>query len=487
MADTSLTSLSAAELSQKLAAREVSAREVAEAHLDRIGKLDATYGAFLTVDREGALKAADAAQALLDKGEGSALTGVPVAVKDNMSTDGVETTCASKILKGYIPPFDATVVSQLKSVGAVILGKTNLDEFAMGTSTENSAFQITRNPWDTDRSPGGSSGGSAAAVAAELAPLALGSDTGGSIRQPASLCGVVGFKPTYGRASRYGLIAFGSSLDQIGPFGRNVEDTALLAAATTGHDPMDSTSLKHPPISVADLKTGSLKGVRVAVPKETFSEATSAGVRAAIEHTIEVLRREGAIINEVSIPSIELGVTTYYIIAPAEASSNLARFDGVRFGPRAEGKGHVGVVERTRADGFGHEVKARIMIGTYALSAGYYDAYYIRAQQVRALMQREFAQVYAENDIVLSPTSPVTAFKLGELTDDPLALKLLDFCTIPANLGGMPGISLNCGFSEGLPVGVQLLAPPLADEKLLQVAYSLEQALPDAQKRPPLP
>jgi aspartyl-tRNA(Asn)/glutamyl-tRNA(Gln) amidotransferase subunit A len=481
------TQYSAAELARRLAARELSAVEVAQAHLDRIAAHDAQYGAFLRVDAEGALAAAKAAQERIDRDEAGPLTGVPIALKDNLSTTGVETTCASKILKGYVPPFDATVVAKVKEAGMVPLGKTNLDEFAMGTSTENSAYQVTRNPWDPERSPGGSSGGSAAAVAAELAPLSLGSDTGGSIRQPAALCGIVGFKPTYGRCSRYGLIAFGSSLDQIGPFGRNVEDAALLAAATTGHDPLDSTSLPKAPISLEGLKDGSLKGLRVAVPKETFGEATAPGVRAAIEAAMDVLRREGAILTEVSIPSIALGVTTYYIIAPAEASSNLARFDGVRYGPRSEGKGHIGVVERTRAEGFGHEVKARIMIGTYALSAGYYDAYYLRAQQVRALMQQEFNRVYQEHDVILSPTSPITAFKLGELTDDPLALKLLDFCTIPANLGGMPGISLNCGFSDGLPVGLQLLAPPLEDERLLQTAYAVERALPDATRRPPIP
>lgn len=483
----SLTSLTASELARKLAAREISAVEVAQAHLARIRALDEGYGAFLTVDEEGALKAAEVAQAQLDRGEGGHLTGVPIAVKDNMSTAGIETTCASKILKGYIPPYDATVIDRIKGAGMVLLGKTNLDEFAMGTSTENSAFQLSRNPWDRDRSPGGSSGGSAVAVAAELAPLSLGSDTGGSIRQPASLCGVVGFKPTYGRCSRYGLVAFGSSLDQIGPFARTVEDAALISSVITGPDPMDSTCLSTPPIGHDALKAGHLKGLRIAVPKETFGEATSAGVRAQVEAAMKVLEAEGAILTEVSIPSIELGVTTYYIIAPAEASSNLARFDGVRYGPRSEGKGHIGVVERTRAEGFGHEVKARIMIGTYALSAGYYDAYYLRAQQVRALMQREFNAIYQEHDVILSPTSPVTAFKLGELTDDPLALKLLDFCTIPANLGGMPSISLNCGYSEGLPVGLQLMAPVLQDERLLQVAYSVEQALPDATRRPPIP
>jgi aspartyl-tRNA(Asn)/glutamyl-tRNA(Gln) amidotransferase subunit A len=482
-----ITQLTAAELGRKLAARELGCQEVAQAFLDRIDTFDGDFGCFLAVDPDRTFAAADQAQAKIDRGEAGPLTGVPIAIKDNISTEGVETTCASKILKGYVPPFDATVVERIARDGLVSLGKTNLDEFAMGTSTENSAFQITRNPWDRMRSPGGSSGGSAAAVAGEFAPLALGSDTGGSIRQPASLCGIVGFKPTYGRCSRYGLIAFGSSLDQIGPLARTVEDAALIAQITTGHDPLDSTSLKREPIDATHLKSGSLRGLKAALPKEMFNEAVSPGVRRSIEEAVETLAREGVEVTPVSIPSIAYGVTTYYLIAPAEASSNLARFDGIRFGPRAEGKGHIEVVERSRAQGFGHEVKARIMIGTYALSAGYYDAFYLRAQQVRALMSREFNKVFEEYDFVLSPTSPITAFKLGELTNDPLALKLLDYCTIPANMNGMPGISLNCGFSEGLPVGLQLLAAPMEDEKLLQIAYCVEQALPHATARPPVP
>lgn len=484
---TAVSGLSASEISRALSRKDLSCREVAEHFLDRIEQHDSKYGAFLTVDREGALAAAEAAQRRIDRGEGGALTGVPIALKDNMSTDGIETTCGSKILKGYVPPFDATVVERLKKAGLVLLGKTNLDEFAMGTSTENSAFQVTRNPWDPARSPGGSSGGSAAAVAAEFAPLSLGSDTGGSIRQPASLCGVVGFKPTYGRCSRYGLVAFGSSLDQIGPFARSVEDVALVSEVITGHDRMDSTCLDLPPISSKDLKSASLRGLKVAIPREMFGEATHPAVAETVRAALNALARQGAEIEEVSLPSIELGVTTYYIIAPAEASSNLSRFDGIRYGPRCEGKGHIGMVEATRGYGFGHEVKSRIMIGTYALSAGYYDAYYLKAQQVRALMQREFAAVFERFDVIASPTSPVTAFKLGELNDDPLALKLLDFCTIPANLGGMPGISLNCGYANDLPVGLQLLGAPLADEKLLQYAYAVEQALPDATRRPPIP
>jgi aspartyl-tRNA(Asn)/glutamyl-tRNA(Gln) amidotransferase subunit A len=482
-----ITTLTAAELARQIAARTISCREVAEAFLDRIDSHDHRFGCFLARDRERTLAEAEAAQKLVDSGAASPLTGVPVAVKDNMSTDGIETTCASKILKGYVPMFDATAIAKLKAIGMPVLGKTNLDEFAMGTSTENSAFQITRNPWDVERSPGGSSGGSAAAVAAELAPLSLGSDTGGSIRQPAALCGTVGFKPTYGRCSRYGLIAFGSSLDQIGPFARNVEDAAMLAEAITGHDPLDSTSLPHPPISTRELKSGSLKSLKVAIPREMFNESLHAGIREQIENTIAILTREGVQFEEISLPMIANGVTTYYIIAPAEASSNLARFDGVRYGLRAESKGHIHLMERTRAEGFGHEVKTRIMIGTYALSAGYYDAYYLRAQQVRSLMNQQFAEAFGRFDAILSPTSPLPAFKLGELKDDPMALKLLDYCTIPANMGGFPGISLNCGFTDGLPVGLQLMTGPLEDEKLLQIAYCVEQALPGATKRAPIP
>lgn len=480
-----MAKLTAAEMARAYADRELSVSEVAQACLDTIAAQDERVGAFLTLADDVAAQA-DRAQAMVDSGDAKPLTGVPIALKDNLSTKGLRTTCASKILGDYIPPYDATVVAKLKEQGAIIIGKTNLDEFAMGTSTENSAFQLTRNPWDLERSPGGSSGGSAASVAAGFTPLSLGSDTGGSIRQPASLCGIAGFKPTYGRVSRYGLVAFGSSLDQIGPFALNVEDSALLASAISGHDPRDSTSLPHEPISTADLKSGSLKGLRVAVPKEFFGDSMHAGLRAVVEASLEVMRREGAILEEVSLPSIQYGVTTYYIIAPAEASSNLARFDGIRYGPRAEGTGHISVVERTRAEGFGHEVKARIMIGTYALSAGYYDAYYLRAQQVRGLMVQEFNQVFAKYDVVVGPTSPLPAFKLGELKNDPMALKLLDFCTIPANMLGCPAISINAGLTDGLPVGLHFMAPALADERLLQIAYATEQAL-GATMRAPFP
>jgi aspartyl-tRNA(Asn)/glutamyl-tRNA(Gln) amidotransferase subunit A len=469
--------------------KKVSAVEVAEAHLKRIEQEDSKYGCFLTVEPEATLEAARAADKKLASGDAGLLTGVPIAVKDNMSTNGMRTTCASKILGDYVPPYDATVVDKLRKEGCVILGKTNLDEFAMGTSTEFSAFQVTRNPWDVNRSPGGSSGGSAAATAAELAPLALGSDTGGSIRQPAALCGVVGYKPTYGRVSRYGLVAFGSSLDQIGPFARTVEDAALLSQVISGHDPRDCTSLNMSAIQASKVKEGSLKGIKIGLPKELFTDTNHPGVLSAVHASVEKLKAEGVEFAEISLPSMVYGVTTYYIIAPAEASSNLARFDGVRYGPRADSAGHIGMMEKTRAAGFGHEVKVRIMIGTYALSAGYYDAYYLKAQQVRAKMKYEIEQALKSYDFILSPTSPVPAFKLGELKQDPMALKLLDYCTIPANLGGMPALSLNCGFCENggvrLPVGLQLMAANLEDEKLLQTAYCVEKVLA-ATERPPI-
>lgn len=478
-----ITSLTATQISSGLAQKEFSAVEVATAFLDRIEAEDTKIGAFLAVDRDAALAQATAAQESIDKGSAGPLTGVPIAIKDNISTDGIETTCASKILKGYIPPYDATVIKRLKAEGAVILGKTNLDEFAMGSSTETSAYKITHNPWDLKRTPGGSSGGSAASVAAELAPVSLGSDTGGSIRLPASFCGIVGFKPTYGRCSRYGLVAFGSSLDQIGPMGHTVEDVALVAHATTGADSMDSTSIPDSQIDISGLKNGSLKGLKLAVPVEMFGDATDPGVRAVIDQAIATLRSAGATVDEISLPTIKLGVTTYYIIAPAEASSNLARFDGVRYGHRAEGKGHIGLVERSREEGFGHEVKARIMIGTYTLSAGYYDAFYTKAQGVRTLMTDEFNGAFAKYDFVVSPTSPVPAFELGALNEDPIAMKLLDFCTIPANMGGFPSLSLNVGYSEGLPVGLQLMAPVMKDEQLLQAAYAVEREFAGVQKR----
>lgn len=468
----------AAETAAKLKSRDVSAKEVAEAALLRIIETESSLGSFLTLDESWTLGQAEKAQALLDSEEAGPLTGVPVAVKDNICTQGVATTCASRILEGFVPPYSATVVQKMEAQGIVMAGKTNLDEFAMGTSCENSAFQLSRNPWDSERSPGGSSGGSASAVGGCQTPLSLGSDTGGSIRMPASLCGIVGFKPTYGRVSRWGLVAFGSSLDQIGPFGRTVEDAALLASAISGHCPLDSTSLPHPPISTAELKSGRLKGLKLGVPKELFGSEVHPAIIESLSQAMESLKAEGVEFKEITLPSLKLGVTTYYIIAPSEASSNLARFDGIRYGPRIEEGGHNDSTAATRGRLFGHEVKLRIMVGTYALSAGYYDAYYHKAQQVRGLMSDEIDQALKEVDFLFSPTSPVTAFKLGELKDDQMALKLLDLCTIPANMGGFPAISIPCGLAEGLPVGMQLMGRVLGDEALLQAAYSCEQALP---------
>jgi aspartyl-tRNA(Asn)/glutamyl-tRNA(Gln) amidotransferase subunit A len=483
-----ITNLSATQLSRQLRERQISAQEVADAFLDRIDQIDGEYRAFLKIDPRGARRDAELAQIKLDDGSAGPLTGIPIALKDNLSTNGIETTCASKMLQGYVPPFDATVVDRCRTAGMIVLGKTNLDEFAMGTSTENSAFQKTLNPWDKERSPGGSSGGSAVAVAAEMAPLSLGSDTGGSIRQPAALCGIVGFKPTYGRVSRYGLVAFASSLDQIGPFARNVEDAALLLELISGHDSMDSTSLPEPPIKVDFSQSSGLRGKKIALPKQLFGNAASPEVLRVVDAAIDELTRVGVQFEEIDLPSVVYGVTTYYIIAPAEASSNLARFDGIRYGPRAEGATHIEMVEKSRANGFGHEVKTRIMIGTYALSAGYYDAYYLKAGQVRALMTQEFDQAFEKYDAILSPSSPMTAFKLGELSKDPMALKLLDYCTIPANMGGFPGISLNCGYDDGgLPVGLQLMGPRMGDERLLDLAWCVEQSLPEARQRPPIP
>ncbi len=481
-----ITGLTAAELAAKLKSKEVSAVEAAEAHLDRIDEVDADYGAFLTTCRDQALADAEAAQKLLDAGEDKPLTGVPFALKDNICTEGIETTCASKILEGWKPPYNASVVENLKSQGMVLLGKTNLDEFAMGASTETSAYKTTRCPWDPDCSPGGSSGGSAVAASAEMAPIAYGSDTGGSVRQPAALCGVVGFKPTYGRISRYGLVAFSSSLDQIGPLTRSVEDTALAFQAAAGHCRLDSTSLPDAAYNPGDLKSGSLKGLKVAVPQELMGDDISEGVRESVEIALDRLKREGAIITSVSLPSLPLGVTTYYIIAPAEASSNLGRFDGIRFGPRIEKGDHNESTAATRGQLFGHEVKLRIMVGTYALSAGYYDAYYKRAQQVRGLMADEMSKVMREHDVVISPTSPVASFRLGEFAKDQMALKTLDLCTIPANMGGFPSISLPCGNAGDMPVGMLLTGPIMGDERLLSTAYAAEQAMGFSGRRPPI-
>ncbi|MBS1711245.1 MAG: Asp-tRNA(Asn)/Glu-tRNA(Gln) amidotransferase subunit GatA [Armatimonadetes bacterium] len=480
-----LTDLTATEIAALLQGRKASCREVAQEFIDRINRENANYNAYLTLDAEGAMAAADSAQAMIDSGHAAPLCGVPVALKDNLSTIGLKTTCASRILENYVPPFDATVVSQLKSQGLVPLGKTNLDEFAMGTTNENSAFGPVCNPWDTERAAGGSSGGSAAAVSAELAPISLGSDTGGSIRFPAALCGLVGFKPTYGRVSRYGLVAFASSLDQIGPFGKCVEDVALLSQAISGHDPLDSTSLPDSKIDISALKSGSVKGLKLGLPDELFGTEIDPEVKDVFELALDNLVRQGAELKRISLPSIGFGVTTYYIIAPAEASSNLARFDGVRFGPRIVGEGHIGNFSKTRGELFGPEVKLRIMVGTYALSSGYYDAYYHRAQQVRGLMAAEFERAYQDVDYVVSPTSPIVAPKLGGIKDQ-MALKALDMCTIPANMGGFPSISIPCGLAHDLPVGFLLTGPVMGDEVMLRDAYAIEQAFGRDYRRPPI-
>lgn len=461
----------AAELGRRLRSKEIS---VAEAHSLFADKTD-TLNAFLrrTADQEQI----DRAQAMIDAGDGGPLTGVPVAVKDNFVTKGVETTCASKLLEGWIPPYDGHVIQRLNESGLPSLGKTNLDEFAMGTSGETSTYGPSLNPHDPERVPGGSSSGSAAAVGGGLAPLALGSDTGGSIRLPAALSGVVGFKPTYGRISRYGLVAFASSLDQIGPFAANVEDAALLAQAISGHDSRDSTSLKDEPISTTRLKDRSLKGIKLGVPKQLTGDAIQPAVREAFDSACDALRREGVEIAEVDLPMIEVGVTTYYIIAPSEASSNLARFDGIRYGQRIEEGDHNQSTAATRGRLFGEEVKLRIMLGTYALSAGYYDAFYVKAQKVRRRMADEFNAAFQEFDAIISPTSPALPFQLGELTDDPMALKVLDLCTIPANLGGFPSISIPGPWAQGLPTGICLTSPVRTDEDLLALAWSSERAL----------
>jgi len=471
-----LCSLAAAELRRLLDSREVSAREVVDAHLRRIADKNPELNAFLTVTEERGYADAVRAQEMIDGGTAKPLTGIPYALKDNIVTEGIRTTCSSRILENYTPPYDATLVTRASAHGMCLLGKTNLDEFAMGSSTEHSAFGPTKNPHDLTRVPGGSSGGSAAAVAAMLAPISFGSDTGGSVRQPAALCGVVGFKPTYGRVSRYGLVAFCSSLDQIGPFARTVEDARLAFELSMGCDGQDST------VSDRDYSSGlakncDLKGLRIGVARELVGDLTERGVMDAFRETLERISNEGAIVEEFSAPIIEHGVSTYYIIAPAEASSNLARFDGVRYGLRVDGESHIDMMKNTRAKGFGNEVKERIMIGTYVLSSGYYDAFYAKAQKARAVMKQEFQNAFERFDFIVSPTSPTTAFKIGERTTDPLALKVADFCTIPANMGGFPAISINCGFSDGLPVGFQIVGNSFHDDRVLGAASAIEQLL----------
>ncbi len=480
MTDTDLTRLTAVETRAAITGGQASAVEVTRAHLDRIAAVDADVHAFLHVDAEGALAQA----ARVDAGELTGpLAGVPLALKDVLCQEGIPTTVGSRILEGWRPPYDATVTARLKAAGVVILGKTNMDEFAMGSSTEHSAYGPTHNPWALDRIPGGSGGGSAAAVAAYEAPLAIGTDTGGSIRQPAAVTGTVGVKPTYGGVSRYGLVAFSSSLDQAGPCARTVLDAALLHEAIAGHDPADSTSIPQPvPPVVAAARQADVRGMRIGVVKELSGEGYESGVQERFDEAVEVLTGLGATVVEVSCPHFVYALPAYYLIAPSEASSNLARFDSVRFGLRTGDDGVAGleeVMSLTRAQGFGPEVKRRIILGTYALSSGYYDAYYGQAQKVRTLITADFTQAFTQADVLVSPAAPTVAFPLGAKLADPLAMYRQDLATIPSNLYGGPAMSVPCGLSEGLPVGFQIMAPTLQDDRLYRVGAALEAALTD--------
>jgi len=476
----SLTTLPASELHDKLTRGEVSAVEVTRACLDAITKRDEAVSAFLHVDQETALKQAEAIDRKRAAGTAGRLAGLPVALKDNLCETGTPCTCASRMLRTFVPPYDAHVVERLKAEDAVLIGRVNLDEFAMGSSCENSAFQKTTNPWNAAHSPGGSSGGSAAAVAAGMAPLALGSDTGGSIRLPASFCGVVGMKPTYGRVSRYGLVAFASSLDQIGPMATDVRGAALTLQVIAGHDRRDSTSVDRPvPDYLASLDTP-LKGLKIGIVPEHFGAGLDPEVDAAVRAVIETYRGLGAEVQEIPLPHTKYCVAVYYLVSSSEASSNLARYDGVHYGHRgAKHENLVDMYEVSRGEGFGDEVKRRIMLGTYALSSGYYDAYYNKALKVRRLISDDFSKAFSSVDVILSPVSPTPAFKLGELTEDPLAMYLMDIYTISANLAGLPGISIPCGQSKtGLPIGVQLLAPVFEEERLLRAARMYEATKP---------
>jgi aspartyl-tRNA(Asn)/glutamyl-tRNA(Gln) amidotransferase subunit A len=485
-----LTEMTARETAGLVARREISALAATEARLERIGAVEPLVGSFLRVDVEGARQlAADLDRRLAAGEEGGMLCGVPVALKDLICVAGKEVTCGSKILKGFFSPYDATVVRKLKAAGAVFLGQTNMDEFAMGSSTENSGFQITRNPWNLERVPGGSSGGSAAAVAASEAPAALGSDTGGSIRQPAAFCGVAGMKPTYGRVSRYGLVAYASSLDQIGPFARDVGDVALLLEAISGHDPLDSTSAPLPVPAYRESLGREIAGMKLGVPRQCFAEGLEEGVERAFRESLEIFKGLGAEVIEIDLPRIPHSVACYYIISTAEASSNLARFDGVQYGYRsAAGENLVEMYEATRRDGFGEEVKRRILLGTYVLSSGYYDAYYARALQARRLIKDDFDKAFESCECVLMPTSPTTAFEIGSRIADPLRMYLSDLFTIAVNLAGLPAISITGGFDGlGLPVGIQVIAPPFEEERIIRTAGAFESATGFQQRRPVLP
>ena len=486
------------EARDQLARKEVSAMEMARACLDRIGQVEGRVKSFVTLTPELALRQAEQADRRISAGNAAPLTGIPAQIKDVICTKGIPTTCSSRMLQDYVPVYDATAVAKLLDQGVVLLGKGNMDEFAMGSSTENSAFFPTHNPWDLDRVPGGSSGGAAASVASGEVLFSLGSDTGGSIRQPAALCGVVGLKPTYGLVSRYGLVAFASSLDQIGPLAQDVTDCALVLNAIAGHDPKDSTSL---PLEGKDYtaglgrdlptsplsKGGTKGGIRLGVPEEYFTEGVEAGTRTAVEGAIQTLERLGAEIIPVSLPTTRYALACYYIIAPSECSANLARYDGVKYGYSYQDTDDVWeALEKTRQQGFGPEVRRRIMLGTYALSTGYYDAYYLKAQRARTLIQRDFAQAFQRVDALVAPVSPTVAFRLGERIADPVQMYLSDVFTLPPNIAGLPCLSVPCGFDRGLPVGLQIIGPHLSEETLLKVAYAYEQATEWHKARPEL-
>jgi aspartyl-tRNA(Asn)/glutamyl-tRNA(Gln) amidotransferase subunit A len=484
-----LYSLTISEVRELLDRKEISVKDLIKSIYGRIDAVEDRVKAFVTITEDKALKMADEVQRKIKEKtrDTEFLLGVPLAIKDNICTKEILTTCSSKILPNFIPPYESTVTSKLLEQGYILIGKTNLDEFAMGSSTENSGFHATRNPWDLERIPGGSSGGSAAAVAADECIAALGSDTGGSIRQPAALCGVVGLKPTYGRVSRYGLVAFASSLDQIGPITKNVRDAAIVMNIISGHDPLDSTSA---PLPVPDFTAAlgkNIKGLKLGVPKEYFIEGIEREVEVLVKDAIKKLEPLGAIPVEISLPHTGYAVATYYILATSEASSNLARYDGVKYGFRAEGKDLMDMYMNTRAQGFGAEVKRRIMLGTYALSSGYYEAYYKKAQQVRTLIKQDFEKAFQQADVIVTPTYPTAAFKLGEKTADPLQMYLSDIFTISLNLAGVPGISLPCGFTaNNLPVGLQLIGKHFDEESILKVAYAYEQATEWHKRRPTL-
>ena len=477
--------LSIQEAHAQLTSRQISSVELTQACLDRIDAVEDRVQSFLTLTPEIALSQAADADRMLAAGEGGPLTGVPVQIKDVMCTAGVPTTCASRMLENFVPVYNATAVERLMGQGAVMLGKGNMDEFAMGSSCENSAFHPTRNPWDLDRVPGGSSGGAAASVAAGEAIYALGSDTGGSVRQPAALCGVVGLKPTYGLVSRYGLIAFASSLDQIGPVGRSVMDCALALNAIAGHDPRDATSVRREPTDYTATLGQDIKGMRLGVPEEYFVDGMDSGARKAVEEAVSTLEGLGASVRPVSLPTTRYALACYYIIAPSECSANLARYDGVKYGYSYQDTNDMWeAMEKTREYGFGPEVTRRVMLGTYALSSGYYDAYYLKAQRARTLIRQDFDRVFQDVDALVTPTSPVTAFKIGEKTGDPVQMYLIDVCTLPVNIAGLPGLSVPCGFSAGLPVGMQFIGPHFSEETLLRTAHAYEAATEWSSARP---